>query len=87
MLRARMGRAGRSLNSLHQTRPAARVVSGEPQLAKNRSLRGVPDDSGDTLVTTIDGPRELRRFSPPAYDRIKIDSLILQVLSSGTGGE
>ena len=37
-------------------------------------------------MTTIDGPR-VASIQPPAYDRIKIDSLILLVLSSGTGGE
>ena len=38
------------------------------------------------LRKLIDGPR-VASVQPPAYDRIKIDSLILQVLSSGTGGE
>jgi hypothetical protein len=47
---------------------------------------GVPRDSGDTRVTTIDGPR-VASVQPPTYDRIKIDSLIRQVLPSGTGGE
>jgi hypothetical protein len=47
---------------------------------------GVSGDSGDTLVTTIDGPR-VASVQPPAYDRIKTHSLVLQVLSSGTGGE
>ena len=47
---------------------------------------GVPRKSGGTLVTTIDGPR-VASVRPPAYDRIKIDSLVLEVFSSGTGGE
>jgi hypothetical protein len=47
---------------------------------------GVPRDSGDTRVTTIGGPR-VASVQPPAYDRIKTHSLVLQVLSSGTGGE
>jgi hypothetical protein len=46
----------------------------------------VSRETGDILVTTIDG-RRIAWGQPPAYDRIKIDSLILQVLSSGTGGE
>ena len=48
--------------------------------------RDVPRKSGHALVTTIDGPR-VASIQPPAYDRIKIDSLILLVLSSGPGGE
>ena len=42
--------------------------------------------SGHTLVTTIDRS-QVASIQPPAYDRIKINSLILLVLSSGTGGE
>jgi hypothetical protein len=34
----------------------------------------------------IDGPR-VASIQPPAYDRIKIDSLVLLVLFAGTGGE
>jgi hypothetical protein len=49
-------------------------------------FRKFPRKSGHALVTSIDGPR-VASIGPPAYDRIKIDSLILLVLSSGTGGQ